>query len=187
MRNFTIISLALAALIVPAMAADDVAPLYYKAPVEFRRPGIQAVHFCGIVPAGLGTAGTDFMRRHFVTLVASFAIGAATVAANAHHSIAVFDQSHPIELAGTVQEFRFTSPHTFIVLEVVDKDSNKVVWNLEGNSPNSLSWDGWSHNTLKPGDELRLTIFPLRSGAPGGAWYPNRSRHKDGSPIVVAH
>jgi Family of unknown function (DUF6152) len=127
------------------------------------------------------------MRRRFVPLLASFAMAAATVAAGAHHSIAVFDQAHPIELVGTVQEFRFTSPHTFIVLEVLDQDSHKVVWNLEGNSPNSLSWDGWSHNTLKPGDELRLTIYPLRSGAPGGAWHPSRSRHKDGSPIVVTH
>jgi Family of unknown function (DUF6152) len=127
------------------------------------------------------------MRRRFVPLLASFAMAAATGAAGAHHSIAVFDQAHPIELVGTVQEFRFTSPHTFIVLEVLDQDSHKVVWNLEGNSPNSLSWDGWSHNTLKPGDELRLTIYPLRSGAPGGAWHPSRSRHKDGSPIVVTH
>jgi Family of unknown function (DUF6152) len=80
----------------------------------------------------------------------------------------LINQAHPIEVVGTVQEFRFTSPHTFIVLEVVDQDSHKVVWNLEGKSPNSLAWDGWTHNTLKPGDELRLTIYPLRSGGPGG-------------------
>jgi hypothetical protein len=127
------------------------------------------------------------MRRRFVALFASLATAALTVGAGAHHSIAVFDQIHPIELVGTVREFRFTSPHAFIILEVVDKDSRRVVWNLEGNSPNSLTWDGWSHTTLKPGDELRLTIFPLRSGAPGGAWHPSRSKYKDGSPIVVSH
>ena len=127
------------------------------------------------------------MRRFVVTVLASLAMAAMTAAAGAHHSIAVFDQVHPIELVGTVQEFRFTSPHAFILLEVVDKDSRKVVWNLEGNSPNSLTWDGWSNRTLKPGDELRLTIHPLRSGAPGGAWHPSRLRYKDGAPIVVTH
>jgi hypothetical protein len=127
------------------------------------------------------------MRRHFDALLASLAMVAMTAAAGAHHSIAVFDQVHPIELVGTVREFRFTSPHVFIILEVLDKESHKVVWNLEGNSPNSLTWDGWSNRTLKPGDELRLTIHPLRSGAPGGAWHPSRLRYKDGAPIVVTH
>ncbi len=125
------------------------------------------------------------MRRFIVAVLASLTTAAAPVAAGAHHSIAVFDQIHPIELVGTVREFRFTSPHAFIILEVVDKDAHKVVWNLEGNSPNSLSWDGWSHDTLRPGDELRLIIFPLRSGSPGGAWHPARSTHKDGTPIVA--
>jgi hypothetical protein len=127
------------------------------------------------------------MTRRFVVLLASSAMAAMTGAAGAHHSIAVFDQAHPVELVGTVREFRYTSPHTFILLEVVDKDAHRVVWNLEGNSPNSLTWDGWSHNTLKPGDELRLTIYPLRSGAPGGAWHPSRAKFKDGTPIVAAH
>ena len=44
--------------------------------------------------------------------------------------------------------------------------------NIVGLSLNSLTWDGWSHTTLKPGDELRLTIFPLRSGAPGAPGTP---------------
>jgi hypothetical protein len=156
-------------------------------PVEFGRPGMQAGRFCGIVAPRRDTVGADFMRRQFVTLLASLAMAAMTVAAGAHHSFAVFDQAHPIEVVGTVQEFRFTSPHTFIVLEVVDQDARKVVWNLEGNSPNSLAWDGWTHDTLRPGDELRLTIYPLRSGGPGGAWNPSRLRRKDGSPIVVTH
>jgi hypothetical protein len=127
------------------------------------------------------------MTRRFLAVLACSATAAMAGVADAHHSIAVFDQTHPIELVGTVQEFRYTSPHTFILLEVVDKDSHRVVWNLEGNSPNSLTWDGWSHNTLKPGDELRLTIYPLRSGAPGGAWHPLRAKFKDGTPIVAAH
>jgi hypothetical protein len=127
------------------------------------------------------------MKRHFIAALAGFASAAMTVAATAHHSIAVFDQAHPIELVGTVREFLFTSPHTFIRLEVRDKDSHAVVWNLEGNSPNSLAWDGWSHDSLRPGDQLRLTIYPLRSGAPGGAWHTSTARYKDGSPIAGTH
>ena len=39
----------------------------------------------------------------------------------------------------------------------------------------------------KPGDELKLTVEPLRSGAPGGAWTVSKTKFKDGRPIVVSH
>lgn len=105
----------------------------------------------------------------------------------AHHSIAMFDREHPIQLIGTVRDYKFASPHAFIVLEVVGKDAQPVIWNLEGDSPSSLSWDGWSNQTLKPGDELQLTVEPLRSGAPGGAWHARKTTHKDGTPIAAVH
>ena len=53
-------------------------------------------------------------------LAAVLGVGAMMVAAGnaalAHHSFAVFDIQHPLELQGTVQQFKFTSPHTFIIL-----------------------------------------------------------------------
>lgn len=103
-------------------------------------------------------------------LLAGMAVLAGTGAAAAHHSMAMFDQDHLIELAGTVEEFGFTSPHTLILLQVKGKDARPVTWRLEGNSPNSLAWDGWSSKALKPGDQVRIIVEPLRSGAPGGRW-----------------
>ena len=103
-------------------------------------------------------------------------------AAWAHHSFAMFDQEHPIELIGTVKEFKFTSPHTFILLEVKGQNES-VVWNLEGGSPSALVRDGWSSKTLPPGTEVKMTIDPLRSGAPGGAWNLQKTKLKDGSPV----
>ena len=100
----------------------------------------------------------------------------------AHHSFAMFDQEHPIELTGTVKEFKFTSPHTFILLEVKGQNES-VVWNLEGGSPSALVREGWSSKTLPPGTELKMTIDPLRSGAPGGAWNVQKTKLKDGSPV----
>jgi predicted ribosomally synthesized peptide with SipW-like signal peptide len=121
-----------------------------------------------------------------LALLAGGTLAAATDVATAHHSIAMFDRDHPIELVGAVQEFRFASPHTFILLEVKGAGADPVVWSLEGYSPNSLAWDGWSNKTLKPGDKLRMTIEPLRSGSPGGAWNPRKVTHVDGTPIVTS-
>jgi hypothetical protein len=125
------------------------------------------------------------MRRHLL----AFAVGAAFVAASgaalAHHSFAMFDQEHPMELSGTVTEFKFTSPHTFILLDVKGSDGADTVWNLEGASPSALVREGWSSKTLKSGDELKMTIDPLRSGAPGGAWSEKKTQFTSGEPIVT--
>ena len=105
----------------------------------------------------------------------------------AHHSFAMFDQEHPIDLVGKVKEFKFTSPHTFILLKVKGNDGQEVIWNLEGGAPSGLVRDGWSSKTLKAGDELAIKVDPLRSGAPGGAWNAARVKFKDGKPIVATH
>jgi hypothetical protein len=110
---------------------------------------------------------------------------AATTAALAHHSAAMFDQDNPVELSGTVREFRYTSPHTFIILMVKGEDGAAKVWTLEGNAPGNLARDGWWGDTLKPGDEIKLTIMPLRSGAPAGSWNATKVKYKNGEPIIA--
>jgi hypothetical protein len=127
------------------------------------------------------------MRRQLVALLASSAFIATSGTAMAHHSSAMFDQSNPIELEGTVQEFKYISPHAFILLQVKDQDGGTSVWNLEGGPPSGLARSGWTSTVLKPGDQIKLTVEPLRSGAPGGAWNAEKIRFKDGQPIVVSH
>ena len=125
------------------------------------------------------------MRMKMSALLAAAAMIGFAAPVYAHHSFAMFDQEHPIELSGTVKEFRFTSPHTFILLQVKNGDET-TVWNLEGGAPGGLSRDGWSAKTLPPGTELKMTIDPLRSGAPGGSWSVQKTKLKDGSPVVAA-
>jgi len=125
------------------------------------------------------------MRRRLFAVLTGGAVIAMAGAAMAHHSFAMFDQENPIELEGIVQEFKYTSPHTFILLQVKNGDET-TVWNLEGGAPGGLSRDGWSAKTLPPGTELKMTIDPLRSGAPGGSWSVQKTKLKDGSPVVAA-
>ena len=124
------------------------------------------------------------MRRQTVAFVAGAALLAISGAAMAHHSFAMFDQEHPIEIVGTVTEFKYTSPHCYIFLDVKGDDGTTTNWNLEGGAPSLLVRDGWSSKSIKPGDELRMTIDPLRSGAPGGAWQATQIKFKDGRPIA---
>ena len=127
------------------------------------------------------------MKRQVAALLFTGAFVVAGGAAWAHHSFAMFDQEHPVDMVGTVHEFKFTSPHTFILLKVKGTDGAEVIWNLEGGAPSGLVRDGWNSKTLKPGDELAIKVDPLRSGAPGGAWNAARVKFKDGKPIVATH
>src|SRR5262245_41845277 len=120
------------------------------------------------------------MKRHVAGQLLAVALAAAGGPAVAHHSFAMFDQDNPAELEGVVVEFKFTNPHTFILLQVKAKEGEPTTWNLEGASPSALVRDGWSSKTIKAGDEIKMTIWPLRSGA----WNVQQSNCRDGRPVV---
>jgi len=86
----------------------------------------------------------------------------------AHHSFAMFDREHPIEVRGTVREFQWTNPHVWIQVLVADAGGASREWGIECTSVNALKRQGWTHASLKAGDEVRLSIFPLRDGSRGG-------------------
>jgi hypothetical protein len=126
--------------------------------------------------------------RHWLALVLlCFVLVASGERAQAHHSFAMFDAENPVELTGVVTDFKFTSPHAFIMIKVVGPDGSSAVWSLEGTSASSLVRDGWTSKSLKPGDEIKAKITPLRSGAPGGAWGAKDTQFSDGKPIVRSH
>ena len=88
----------------------------------------------------------------------------------AHHSPAAFDRTKKVTLVGTVKEFRWQNPHTWIEVEVPDeKDKGKlVVWGVELTSPTYLIRAGWKSNIIKPGDKVSVVVNPVRSGEPSG-------------------
>jgi hypothetical protein len=124
------------------------------------------------------------MTRRWTALLAGGALFAFAGAAMAHHSFAMFDYEHPIQIEGTVRYYKFINPHSFISLVVTEDDGSATTWNLEGQSTNGLVREGWSSRSLKPGDELKMQVNPLRSGAPGGDWAIEYTWFKDGQPVV---
>ena len=85
----------------------------------------------------------------------------------AHHSPAAFDRTKQVKLVGTVKEFRWQNPHTWIEVIVKDeKTGQDVVWGVELTSPTYLVRAGWKSNTIKPGDKVTVVGNPVRSGEP---------------------
>jgi hypothetical protein len=87
-----------------------------------------------------------------------------------HHSFAGFDLSKTIILTGTVKEFQWVNPHSWIQLMVTDSSGAAVEWSIEMSSPSSLARQGWKPRMLKPGDQVTVTAHPLRDGRPGGSF-----------------
>ncbi len=89
-------------------------------------------------------------------------------AALAHHSFAMFDQTQRVALHGTVQQFQWTNPHSWIYLDVPEPGGASQSWQIELNSPNNLKRQGWRSDVMKAGDEVTVVINPLRNGRKGG-------------------
>jgi hypothetical protein len=88
--------------------------------------------------------------------------------ASAHHSYAMFDQSKQITVEGTVKEFIWSNPHAWISLESMDSQGKEQDWRVEMSSLTILVARGWNKKTVMPGDKIRLTLHPLKSGEAGG-------------------
>ena len=89
-------------------------------------------------------------------------------AAVAHHSPSMFDGSKELTLTGTVREFQWSNPHSYIQLVVKPDDGQEQEWSLEMGGNAYLYNLGWRPSTVKAGDELTVRIQPLRNGEPGG-------------------
>ena len=98
-----------------------------------------------------------------VIAVAMFAIPAV-----AHHSFAMFDASKTMTVEGTVKEFHWTNPHSWIFLMVADAGGQPTQWAIELGSPPGLVRQGWAPKTLTAGMKVKVVIRPLKDGKPGG-------------------
>jgi hypothetical protein len=106
--------------------------------------------------------------QKFVLGCACVVVIASVVPVGAHHSPAAFDRTKEVKLVGTVKEFRWQNPHTWIEVIVPDEKGKDVVWGVELTSPTYLIRAGWKSNIIKPGDKVTVVVNPVRSGEPSG-------------------
>jgi hypothetical protein len=98
------------------------------------------------------------MRRRVLLIFAGVVLLAGATRVFAHHSFsATYDSSQKVEIAGLVKEFVWRNPHSFMRLDVEDKDGTTKTWTLEWGSTNDLTQAKITRTTLKPGDRLVVT------------------------------
>jgi hypothetical protein len=99
----------------------------------------------------------------------------------AHHSFTMFDTTKALTISGTVTEFQWTNPHSYIEIDVPDESGAIKHWSIEMGSPSILQQSGWKFSSLKKGDKTTLIINPLKTGLAGG--FLNQATLPDGKVL----
>ena len=86
----------------------------------------------------------------------------------AHHGSAAFDTGKRVTLKGTVQEWIYSNPHCLLSLEVKGEDGQVVRWLAEGQAPNVIFPAGYRRDSFKFGDQVSVTVEPVKNGRPLG-------------------
>jgi hypothetical protein len=112
------------------------------------------------------TEGTQMKIRVMAALIAAAGLLMLSGAVFAHHGRSNYDVTHTVTLKGIVTEFEWINPHALIHFDVTD-DSGKVEkWVGETNSPNTLTRQGWSRNTVKVGEQITLVGHRVKGDSP---------------------
>lgn len=86
------------------------------------------------------------------------------MAAYAHHSLgATYEQDKEIKLEGKIAQLLLRNPHSYLQVDVPDKDGTLQRWSLEWRSTGQLGQAGIKRDTLKAGDEVVVTANPSRT------------------------
>lgn len=81
----------------------------------------------------------------------------------AHHAaFATYVHGKTVTIEGTLKEFVWRNPHSFMKVEAPDDKGMTQLWLIEGAAPTQLAEGGVTRNSLRPGDHVIVTGLPGR-------------------------
>jgi hypothetical protein len=88
----------------------------------------------------------------------------------AHHSGAMFEETKTVTVEGVVREFQYTNPHSWLLVDVTDKDGKVTTWGFEAEGPSTLQRAGIRPGDFKAGTRVTITGRPMKDGRPAATW-----------------
>jgi hypothetical protein len=120
-------------------------------------------------------------RQLIAGLLLSGGLLVGTQALLAHHAGTMFSDDVK-EIAGTIKEFQFTNPHSWIQVMVETKPGEPPQeWSVEWGSPNQLGRQGIRPSTFKPGTKVTMRVRPMRDGSPAAGFVG--AKFEDGKTV----
>jgi len=93
------------------------------------------------------------MKALLVSVVVTLALVHSAVSLSAHHAWPL-NQSQLVTVKGSVVRFEWGNPHPMITLEVPTPDGKVEKWLVGGPAINRMEANGWTKETVKPGDVI---------------------------------
>jgi hypothetical protein len=82
---------------------------------------------------------------------------------DAHHSYGdIYLESDLIEIEGSIVEFQYMNPHSWIHVAARDAFGKETIYAGEWVSTSQLERQGITKSTLRPGDNVRIWASPAR-------------------------
>jgi hypothetical protein len=86
----------------------------------------------------------------------------------AHHGTVSFDMSKQVEMKATVTQLLWINPHCILKFDVADDDGKVTHWAAEFGSPEASMQEGWTRDTVHPGDKITAYVSVSKAGTPYG-------------------
>ena len=93
---------------------------------------------------------------------------ATSLSAFSHHSNSAYQVDEIIQLTGTVTEWRWSNPHTWLFMTVEDENGEPQEWAVEGRAPGILGRAGWDPAVLEAGETVMVYASPAKDGSREG-------------------
>jgi hypothetical protein len=101
-------------------------------------------------------------------ILAALGVLLVSVPLLAHHGAAALDTGKEITLKGTVTEWTWSNPHCFLQFDAKDETGTVRNWAVETQNPTTMTQRGFSRTAFKAGDEVTVTLEPVKNGQPIG-------------------
>jgi hypothetical protein len=101
----------------------------------------------------------------------------------AHHATAVFDLGKRLALSGTVTEWFWANPHCLLRFDVRSEGGDVTHWVAETQAPPNMIPFGWTKQSFAVGDQITVTLEPVKNGQPLGRIL--QVRLPDGKTLVA--
>jgi hypothetical protein len=89
---------------------------------------------------------------------------ATATSALAHHSFsATYDENAETRIEGTLVQFMFRNPHSWVHVMAPDENGDMQRWAVEWGAAGALDGQGVGRDTLKVGDHVVITGNPGRN------------------------
>jgi len=108
--------------------------------------------------------------RVSVGVLVGICLAVASAPARAHHSAAMFEEKKTVTVEGVVKEFQFTNPHSWLLVDVKDKNGKVTTWGFEAEGPSTLQRAGIRPSEFPVGTKLTITGRPMKDGRPAAIW-----------------